>query len=104
MVCEFGTDPKHYKNPNVFNPDRFIDDSGKFIFDEKVMPFGTGKRYCLGQSLAEKEFFLFFTALVQQFEFKPAPGLELPSYSDIYPKSLIRTVPPYQTVLRKRLI
>ena len=57
-----------------------------------MIAFGLGKRYCLGQSLAEKEFFIFFTALMQQFDFKHAPGTTLPSYIDIYPgKNLMNT-------------
>jgi len=61
-------DPEHFKNPEVFNPDRFIDPNGKFINDEKMIAFGVGKRSCLGQSLAEKEFFIFFTGIMQQFD------------------------------------
>ena len=95
-------DPKHYKDPDVFNPNRYIDESGKFVTDERVIPFGTGKRACLGQTLAEKQFFIFFAALVQQFEFLPAPGVALPSYVDIYPKGLLRKVQPYEVVLKKR--
>jgi cytochrome P450 len=96
-------DPKNYADPDVFKPERFIDKSGNFVYDEKIIPFGTGKRFCLGQSLAEKEFFIFFTALIQQFEFRPAPGVELPSYHDIHPFALLRVVPPYQVVIKKRL-
>jgi cytochrome P450 len=97
-------DPKYYKDPKTFNPSRFIDASGNFINDERVIPFGIGKRFCLGQSLAQKEFFIFFTGLVQQFEFKQAPGTVLASYSDIYPPGFLRNVPPYEVVLKKRLL
>ena len=95
-------DPEHYNDPKTFNPSRFIDESGKFIKDEQVIPFSIGKRFCLGQSLAEKEFFIFFTALMQQFEFLPDPHTPLPTYKDIYPKSLIRNVPPYKVIVKRR--
>jgi cytochrome P450 len=39
-------DPKYYKDPKKFNPDRFIDGSGKFVLDERIIPFGIGKRAC----------------------------------------------------------
>ena len=97
-------DPKVFKDPKTFNPSRFIDQSGKFVPSERVIPFSIGKRVCLGQSLAEKEFFIFFTNLMQQFEFKPEPGTSLPTYQEIYPKSLLRNVPPYKVVLKKRAL
>ncbi len=97
-------DPKFYEDPKTFNPSRFIDASGKFIYDERIIPLGIGKRACLGQTLAEKEFYIFFTNLMQQFEFQPEPNNPLPSYKDIYPRSLIRNVPPYKVVLKKRLL
>jgi len=95
-------DEKHFKNPETFQPERFIDSNGNFVHDERVIPFGTGKRVCLGQSLAEKEFFLFFAGLVQQFKFENAPGIEPPSYKDINPAALFRTPPTYMCVLKKR--
>jgi vitamin D 25-hydroxylase len=96
-------DPHLFKNPYIFDPTRFIDESGKFVPNENVIPFGVGKRYCLGQSLAEKEFFIFFTGLLQQFEIRHAPGTVLPSYVDINPKqSMIRNAPPYHVILKKR--
>ena len=98
-------DPKLFKNPDMFDPTRFIDENGKFVNNENVIPFGVGKRYCLGQSLAEKEFFIFFTGLLQQFEIRHAPGTVLPSYIDINPKqALARSPPPYKVILKKRLL
>lgn len=97
-------DEKYFKNPEIFNPSRFIDENGKFVHDEHVIPFGLGKRYCLGQSLAEKEFFIFFTGLLQQFEVSSAPGTTLPSYIDIFPEeALVRSPPNYEVILKKRI-
>lgn len=97
-------DPKLFENSDVFNPERFIDENGKFVHDDHVIPFGLGKRYCLGQSLAEKEFFIFFTGIMQKFDVRHAPGTTLPSYIDIYPKdSLIRNPSSYSVILKKRI-
>jgi len=51
--------PDEFKDAHTFNPDRFLDEDGKFVPNNKVTPFGVGKRICLGQTLADKEFFIF---------------------------------------------
>ena len=72
-------DPNYWTNPNEFNPDRFYDKTNnKCVPRERLIPFSIGKRFCLGQSLAEKEYFLFFAGLIQKFEFLPLPGEPLP--------------------------
>ena len=95
-------DPSHFKDPDVFNPERFINSEGKFINDERVIAFGIGKRACLGQSLAEKEFFIFFTGILQQFKLLKDPSTSLPHYDQIYPEGILRTAPAYKIILKKR--
>ncbi len=63
-------DPKYWSNPESFIPERFIhEDSKSFEPDERCIPFGMGKRNCLGKNLAQVEFFLFLAGFVQSFEF-----------------------------------
>lgn len=97
--------PRHFKDPEVFNPSRFIDaNTGQFVSDDHVIPFSIGKRYCLGQSLAEKEFFLFFSGLMQKFNFEAAPGKPLPSYhvDQVPVKGILRNTPPYEVIMKER--
>jgi cytochrome P450 len=98
-------DPDYFKNPHKFDPDRFLDSDGKFVTDERVTPFGVGKRICLGQTLAEKEFYIFFAGIMQQFEVRRDTSADLPSYDadDSFPKGILRTVPPYTLKLVHRL-
>ena len=74
-------DPSYWKDPQNFSPDRFLDHTGSFKHDERVILFGLGKRYCPGQSLAEKEFYLFFATILQKFKIEPAPGNALPDHA-----------------------
>lgn len=73
-------DPKHWKDPDTFDPTRFLDEEGNFICPAtfSYIPFGAGPRGCLGQSLARIEIFLFLTGLLQQFRFELPPGLAQP--------------------------
>jgi cytochrome P450 len=40
-------DPAKYKNPEEFNPDRFLDENGKLNNDDVAYVFGFGRRFVL---------------------------------------------------------
>ena len=73
-------DPEVWDKPEDFSPERFLTEDGTSIQKpESFMPFGIGQRMCLGDQLAEKEFFLFFTSLVHCFDFQNPKDRDLPS-------------------------
>ena len=39
--------------------------------NERLVPFGLGKRYCMGELLARNEIFLFLVTMLQKTHFKP---------------------------------
>ena len=98
-------DPDHFKDPHLFNPDRFLDENGQFVQNDRVTPFGIGKRICLGQSLAEKEFYLFCAGIMQQFKVQKDENNPPPSYdfNDNFPKGILRSIPPFKLKLVNRL-
>lgn len=98
-------DPEYFSDPHKFDPSRFLDQNNEFQHDEHVIAFSVGKRYCLGQSLAEKEFFLFFTGLMQRFDMNQSPGEILPSYhiEDSQSSGTIRSAPAYNVILSHRI-
>ena len=71
-------DPDLFKDPEHFNPKRFIDWNGKFVQDERVIYFGTGKRRCVEEILARAEQYLFCAALLQRYQFLPPVQDQLP--------------------------
>ncbi|CAK1556238.1 unnamed protein product [Leptosia nina] len=68
-----------WKNPQEFNPARFITTEGNLIQSDMLMPFGTGKRRCIGEGLARSELFLFLTYILQSFNLKIPNGDPIPS-------------------------
>ncbi|XP_078594429.1 cytochrome P450 2D6-like [Branchiostoma floridae x Branchiostoma japonicum] len=73
-------DPAYWPDPDRFDPERFLDVEGNVINKpESFMPFGGGRRGCLGDQLARMELFLFFTTLLQSFTFKAPEGAPPPN-------------------------
>ncbi|XP_030642012.1 cytochrome P450 2B4 [Chanos chanos] len=75
------TDKDHWKYPDTFNPENFLDEKGQFCKQESFLPFSLGPRVCLGETLARMELFLFFTSLLQRVRFSwpdgsPPPDME----------------------------
>ncbi|XP_022080874.1 cytochrome P450 2J6-like [Acanthaster planci] len=67
-------DPCEWTNPKQFRPERFLDRHGNLVRREKFIPFGVGRRFCLGENLAKMEVFLVFTILLHHFTFKAPEG------------------------------
>ncbi|KAM9095309.1 cytochrome P450 2K1-like [Sarcophilus harrisii] len=65
-----------WETPHKFNPAHFLDAAGNFVKKDCFIPFGLGRRVCIGESLARMELFLLFVGLLQKFTFKPAPGVD----------------------------
>ncbi|XP_062819318.1 cytochrome P450 1A5 [Anolis carolinensis] len=73
-------DPKLWKDPFAFNPERFLAEDGSGINraeGEKILTFGLGRRRCIGENIGRSEIFLFLTTLVQKLEFSLRPGKEV---------------------------
>lgn len=72
-------DERFWKEPEKFNPRRFLNQQGELIHDlvEKFYPFGVGKRRCLGEHLSRLEIFLFFANVLQKCKLAKVPGDQL---------------------------
>lgn len=68
-------DSLKWSNPEVFDPNRFLDDKGFLNKDavSKVMIFSVGKRRCIGEELSKIQLFLFASILVHQCAFTANP-------------------------------
>ncbi|KAI5718576.1 hypothetical protein M8J77_023310 [Diaphorina citri] len=72
-------DPELWESPEDFRPTRFLTPEGKVTKPEFFLPFGVGRRMCLGDVLARMELFLFFSTLMHTFGIESPPGQPLPS-------------------------
>ncbi|KAJ9590643.1 hypothetical protein L9F63_016314 [Diploptera punctata] len=72
-------DPNLWDEPEKFKPSRFLSAEGKVTKPEFFLPFGVGRRMCLGDVLARMELFLFFSSLIHVFNFQLPEGQPLPS-------------------------
>ncbi|KAI1129791.1 cytochrome P450 [Nemania abortiva] len=60
---------EQYPEPQRFNPDRWMPNPWQ-LDNKTFVPFGKGKRNCLGMHLAWAEIYLLLGNIVQRFEFK----------------------------------
>jgi len=95
-------DPDHWEEPELFNPDRFLDPvTGQFRKNERCIPFLVGKRYCPGQQLAQHQIFLFLTGLLQNFSFStPLHDLNQVNITPIV--GFMHQCPEYQVIITDR--
>lgn len=64
--------PEIWKDPDVFNPRRFLNNEGQVIDPKSLggfMPFSVGRRQCPGQALAMKQLQVFLAVLLHSFHF-----------------------------------
>ncbi|XP_028400125.1 cytochrome P450 2F2-like [Dendronephthya gigantea] len=97
-------DENVWKNPSVFNPDRFIDENGKFVgwrVKPGFMPFGIGSRSCPGENLSRAEIMFFISRMLKRYKFEvneddPMPTLERGKAAGKFPPK------PFKAIARKR--
>ena len=82
-VYNIHRDPRHWEEPEKFNPERFLEKDGSLrnLSELSYLPFSTGNRSCVGQQLARGFLFLLITRFFQRLTVNTPPG-------DIIPDSL----------------
>uniref|UniRef100_A0A224YKN1 Cytochrome n=1 Tax=Rhipicephalus zambeziensis TaxID=60191 RepID=A0A224YKN1_9ACAR len=62
-------DTGFWREPHRFDPTRFLAEDGRPERKDAFLPFGLGKRVCIGESLAKTQMFVFVTELLKRFTF-----------------------------------
>ena len=95
------SDPGHWGDPEVFRPERFLDSDGNFVKDDWMINFGSGKRYCIGESFSKSVLFLFFATFFQEFSVSIPEGDPRPT---TMPQAGFTTAPhPFRIKLKQRI-
>ncbi|XP_049786170.1 methyl farnesoate epoxidase-like [Schistocerca cancellata] len=92
-------DKDHWGDPEVYRPERFITEAGKFREDDAFLPFGLGRRRCLGEHLARCCLFQMFTGILQNFQLLPADVTNL-KYSTL--EGVTLAPKPYDIIFKSR--
>lgn len=67
--------PDIWPNPEGFDPERFMPDATKGRHKQAFMPFGAGRRICVGNGFALMEGVLLAAMTAQRFSFDLQPGV-----------------------------
>jgi len=74
-------DENEWNEPYCFKPERFLDNEGKLMrtTNQSFLPFGAGRRVCIGEALARMELFVFLSNILWKYDIVPdgdLPDLE----------------------------
>lgn len=82
-------DARFWKDPDTFDPERFIGENQKHIYPFSYFPFGAGPRICVGESFALIEAQLVMATLVQRF------SVRLDEKAKVVPNPLVTLRPKH---------
>ena len=82
----------YWKQPNVFDPDRFLPEREAEMTPGAYIPFGTGPRVCAGAAFAQVEAVLLIARLFRDFDFR----IERPG--EVRPAARLTTRPVSQVM------
>ncbi|PIA57886.1 hypothetical protein AQUCO_00500063v1 [Aquilegia coerulea] len=88
-------DPQYWDDPLMFKPDRFLNSENGY--DNKgtnfsYLPFGTGRRVCVGIPMAEKMVPYLLASLLHSFDWKLPDAMEL-DLSETFGLELAKRIP-----------
>ena len=93
-------DPRHYPEPDRFDPDRWTPAFKAALPRFAYFPFGGGPRQCIGESFAWMELVLVLATIAQRWRFDLVPG------HPVVPQAAVTLRPKYgmKMTARKRFV
>eukprot|EP00253_Pinus_taeda_P017617 PITA_17617 len=105
-VWAMGRDPAIWKEASKFMPERFVDSAVDFRGQHlELMPFGAGRRMCVGLPLASRMIHLMLGSLLHSFDWAPPDGIrpELLDMNDKLGAGTLEKAVPLQAIATPRL-
>ncbi|CAB03340.1 CYtochrome P450 family [Caenorhabditis elegans] len=90
-IAMIHVDEDLFKNHTEFRPERFLENDD---LDKKLIPFGIGRRSCLGESLAKAELYLVLGNLLLDYDLEPVG--EIPKLKTLAPFGLLKQSPEFR--------
>jgi len=75
-VWSISQDPVYYKDPQTFDPDRFLKDDSEL--DPFSFAFGFGPRTCVGKEFGLNQVYITVVSLLWAFDFTPLDNEDIP--------------------------
>lgn len=90
-------DKEFWGDPEVFRPERFLESPE---LTDHLMPFGQGKRRCLGEALARSCLFTFFVGVLRRFDVQQPANAIKPDLNLL--PGITLSAKPYQVLFKRR--
>ncbi|MFM7347063.1 MAG: cytochrome P450 [Tagaea sp.] len=88
---------RYWRDPDAFDPDRFLPERESEMIPGAYIPFGVGPRVCAGAMFAQVEAVLLIARLFRRFDF------EIEAPETVRPAARLTTRPAKQVMCRARL-
>jgi cytochrome P450 len=83
-------------------PERFLDKNNKIVNTEKLIIYGTGKRNCLGDQLANECIYKFVVSILDEFTLHKSNRREDFPSVDLQP-GILMSAKPYKIIFKKKM-
>ncbi|KAG0696780.1 cytochrome P450 [Suillus ampliporus] len=94
-------DPEVFPEPHKFNPQRWIDETGRVRDGLRSFAFGFGRRVCPGQYVAQRSVFINTAFILWAFRLSEKPGAKIDPFA--FSDTATLNPAPFEICLEKRM-